>query len=452
LTAKVNEVFNNRRKDSTDRTLSSKLKKFGQFCTVYCLLDINQETQESELPDIGPMLLAYYVVWCTSNGITTFDSLKTYVSAVRGHARDNYLPDPTKDKFGGPDVQYVGVMKGLQRSMVVDEAKIKRTPVTKRRLDLITEASLDCDTIDPHLGLNVAACSCLAFYLLLRLGEAVCPTGKKHTINHAQRGDLRFHPTIESEVITHISFTFRVPTKSEQFRKGYEMLLFPTGTTWCPVQLLVRLYKSQPRASTGPIFDFRTVTERTRGDLPHASRKAFVKLVNYCLAAQGEVTDGTVKRPLFQAGGVLQPPSNGHTIVVSLSAREMAIRLLQAIWVRRSRNNPISSTRHGASANNGRREPWTLLRPKVMPARAAPLASLQRDLSASSAPHLGPLGGGLGLIHPSFRLKSNPHRRRCRTKPDWSQWYHQSTTPTIPTADEPAEQLLRLHLTYLLQI
>ena len=116
------------------------------------------------------------------------------------------------------------------------------------------------------------------------------PTGKKHTINHAQRGDLRFHPTIESEVITHISFTFRVPTKSEQFRKGYEMLLFPTGTTWCPVQLLVRLYKSQPRASTGPIFDFRTATERTRGDLPHASRKSFVKLVNYCLAAQGEVT------------------------------------------------------------------------------------------------------------------------------------------------------------------
>ena len=121
LTAKVNAMYRSRKNESTHRSVDSKLKKFGDFCLENRLLVLNMCTFENDLPDIDCTLLCYYAVWCTDNGINSYDSLKGYLSALRCYCRDNSLPDPAIDEDGGPSVQYYGVISGLKRSMVVDE-------------------------------------------------------------------------------------------------------------------------------------------------------------------------------------------------------------------------------------------------------------------------------------------------------------------------------------------
>lgn len=303
LTAKVNATFRSRKNESTHRSIDSKLKKFGDFCLDNQLLTLNLQTFENDLPVITCDLLCYYAVWARDNGITTYDSLKGYLSAVRGYCRDNNQPDPATDETGGPSVHYYGVIKGLKRDMVVDEQQIKRTPITKRRLDLILEAAFTEEVLSHELGLNVAAGSSLAFYLLLRLGEMCNTSGKVHKMNHAQRQDVTFYPSIDAEVITSVGFRFRVPTKMECDRKGYEMQLFPTNTEHCPVKILSQLFREQPRPAESPLFDFRSQKERANNKPVHASRAVFVRLVNMCLEEQGEQTDNTVKGHSFRQGG-----------------------------------------------------------------------------------------------------------------------------------------------------
>ena len=295
-------MWDMRRAASTTAGMSSRLKKFSDFLVVNALLQSDPTTGMSVVPDTTPTLLAFFAVWCVNKAsprITTYASLYNYTAAIRAHCRDNGKGDPTRGTDGGPDPVYSGVMTGIKRKLAVTAGPPKRTPVSKRALDLICDAALDTDYFDDHLGLNIAAAACFCWYLLLRIGEATTHDGKVHKPSHGERMDIEFFPSIDASKVTHAVFKLKVH-KTSQFRTGYCLTLFSTGAKHDPVKLMVRLFKKQPRS--GPIFDFRSAAERQKGNEPHASRKEFVSLVTKCLELQGEDTR-TIKGHSFRQGG-----------------------------------------------------------------------------------------------------------------------------------------------------
>eukprot|EP00040_Diaphanoeca_grandis_P022152 m.118561 g.118561 ORF g.118561 m.118561 type:complete len:215 (-) comp28674_c0_seq3:580-1224(-) len=140
--------------------------------------------------------------------------------------------------------------------------------------------------------------SAFMFYLFLRVGEVTTPTQAFNPYMHACREDIKFVHTTDGTAISHVVFNVKVQ-KSKQFRRGFDLILWPTDGPDCPVLLLQRLFLLQPRSPTSPLFDFRSPT--TRSAPTHCSRTSLTKCVNECLLFQGiDVT--TIKMHSFRQG------------------------------------------------------------------------------------------------------------------------------------------------------
>ena len=148
------------------------MNKFNTFCLDNNLFTPHPLTGETQPPNINATLLCFYAEWLTKNGISTYDSVYQYLSAIRTYCRNNDLPDPTTSDDGSPNPQYFGCMRGIKRVLKKDD--VKRTPITIRMLKLIHEAATSniIPEIDQHTGLNVITAASFMFFLLLRVGEA----------------------------------------------------------------------------------------------------------------------------------------------------------------------------------------------------------------------------------------------------------------------------------------
>ncbi|PHR10097.1 MAG: hypothetical protein COB29_01190, partial [Sulfitobacter sp.] len=209
------------------------------------LIQANAITGDLEPPTINAELMCFYADWLMQNNINTYDSLYQYMSAVRTYCRNNELPEPTTSEDGSPNQQYYGCMRGIKRMLKTDS--VKRTPITVKMLRLISEAAMSnlIPEIDHHLGLNVAAAASFMFFLMLRVGEATTKTRSFDITKHAARGDLDIIYNSDN-TISHINFTIKV-SKTFQFRRGFVVTLYPTNTPTCPVTLITRLLREQPR-------------------------------------------------------------------------------------------------------------------------------------------------------------------------------------------------------------
>ena len=276
------------------------MNKFNTFCLDNNLFAPHPLTGETQPPNINATLLCFYAEWLTKNGISTYDSVYQYLSAIRTYCRNNDLPDPTTSDDGSPNPQYFGCMRGIKRVLKKDD--VKRTPITIRMLKLIHEAATSniIPEIDQHTGLNVITAASFMFFLLLRVGEATSNSKSFDPSKHATREDVTFINNTDG-TISHVNFSIKV-SKTFQFRRGFIVTLHPTNTPTCPVSLLSKLFKQQPRPPTSPLFDFRTPNERGKGERVHASRTHLTKAINTCLEIQN-VDTTTIKMHSFRQGG-----------------------------------------------------------------------------------------------------------------------------------------------------
>ena len=134
---------------------------------------------------------------------------------------------------------------------------------------------------DGYMAANMRASCSLAWHALLRVGE-FSYSGVFDPTKHACREDVTFHPSLEADTISHVSFRFKV-YKTSQFRRAYTLVLYPTGTAACPVARLAHLFRAYPADPAGPVFDFRTKNRRPVGSFPVADRQTFTRQVNKLL-------------------------------------------------------------------------------------------------------------------------------------------------------------------------
>ena len=263
-------------------------------------------TGETQPPTIDAPLMCFYAEWLTKNNIKTYDSLYQYTSTLRTFCKNNDLPDPTSSEDGSPNPQYYGCMRGIKRLLKKDD--ITRTPITVKMLRLIIEAALSnlIPNIDTHLGINVATAASFMFFLMLRVGEATTHSKAFDISKHAARKDLTVKHNTDGSV-SHILFNIKV-SKTFQFRRGFVVTLYPTGTMTCPVTLLTRLLKEQPRTPESPLFDFRSPDQHHQP--AHAARSHLTKAINACLQYQG-VDITTIKMHSFRQGGATAALSAG---------------------------------------------------------------------------------------------------------------------------------------------
>ena len=132
--------------------MTGKMNKFLAFCEEHDLVQNTQET--SVMPKINPSVMTHYAAWLYDDkGITTYNSLNTYLSAVNSWCKANGLPRPTIDpKTHQTDYEYDSVRKAIQKRM--GTAVTNRMPITRYHMNALITQNRATPVFTPRQSTN----------------------------------------------------------------------------------------------------------------------------------------------------------------------------------------------------------------------------------------------------------------------------------------------------------
>ena len=226
---------------STRSTYQSALRKFAEFCSLYCIV--------SPFP-VSESILCYFSSYLACKTLSP-QTIKTYLAGIRHMQITLGLPEPRA--FSSlPRLRLV--QSGIQRTHAQrssSPAKI-RLPITPAILRKIQE-QWSVKSSDPDIVMLWAA-AVLCFFGFFRAGEITVPSQNSFDSGrHLSWGDVAvdnpMHPTM-----------LRVKlkcSKTDQLGKGVEVYVGRTGCQLCPVAATLA-YMASRGSQEGAFFQFKT--------------------------------------------------------------------------------------------------------------------------------------------------------------------------------------------------
>jgi len=191
----------------------------------------------------------------------TYQSIRSYLSAVRHWQIMNGLPDPAWSSF--PRLDYV--LKGIRRSNV-GTPRPRRLPITPTLLRRIHQEWSRHPPSYDHTMLWAAFC--LGFFAFMRAGEFTCPSHQAFTGGMLTVGDF----AVDSHSSpSHLVVRLR-QSKTDPFGAGLTIHLGATGDNLCPIAAMLGYLAVRP-STPGPIFLFSDGSTLSKPRLIRALRQ-----------------------------------------------------------------------------------------------------------------------------------------------------------------------------------
>ena len=236
--------------DSTLATYESGKRCYLAFCSQFHL---------APLPIIESTLCRFVAFLATS---VCYQSIKSYLSAIRHLQITSGGPDPALSSFAQLDY----VLKGVRRSGQ-HRPKRNRLPISPEILCRI----LQVWTSEP-LTFNrtmLWAAFCLRFFGFMRAGEFTCPSYEVFSPLMLSPMDVQ----VDSHTSpTRMSVHLR-QSKTDQFGAGTTIHLGTTGSPLCPVTAILGYLALRP-PSPGPLFMYQDGSTLSRERLVQSLREA----------------------------------------------------------------------------------------------------------------------------------------------------------------------------------
>lgn len=236
---------------STLTSYNSGKRRYLGFCAQFHL---------HPLP-VNESVLCSFVAFLFSSSLS-YQSIRSYLSAVRHLQITNGLPDPAMGSF--PLLDYA--LKGVRREGPARQ-KRNRLPITPELLRRICQVwSQD----PPHFDRTMLwAAFCLGFFGFMRAGEFTCPSHEAFTPDMLSLQDL----AVDSHSSpTHLAVHLK-QSKTDPFGVGTTLHLGTTGDTLCPVVAMLGYLAIRP-PSPGPLFIFCDGSTLSRTRLVQSLRQA----------------------------------------------------------------------------------------------------------------------------------------------------------------------------------
>ena len=236
---------------ATLATYASGKKRYLSFCEQFGL---------SPLP-VSETILCRFVAFLSAIPIN-YQSIRSYLSAVRHLQITSGLPDPALSPFARLDY----VLKGARRQGLT-APRPKRMPITAQVLQQIHQAWAQLPPTFDRVMLWAAFC--LGFFGFMRAGEFTCPSLQAFTPNMLAVRDIQVD---SHSAPSHLSVLLR-ESKTDQFGAGMTIHLGATGDKLCPVVAMLGYLAIRP-PSPGPLFIFKDGTSLSRQRLVQMLRQA----------------------------------------------------------------------------------------------------------------------------------------------------------------------------------
>jgi hypothetical protein len=168
---------------------------------------------------------------------TNTETVKSYLTPLRSIHIDQGIPT---DVFDDPRIQRM--LRGALR-VYRSEPIRERGEITK---DILIKMVSTFG--NSHDDINLQAAFTVAFAAFLRAGEFTWDDWNNTThLTHLSRGSVQFR---DKGVLLHLP-----KSKTDQFRKGNDIAISPSGDSTCPVAALQLLFKKYPKSDpTSPLF------------------------------------------------------------------------------------------------------------------------------------------------------------------------------------------------------
>uniref|UniRef100_A0ABM0MB28 Uncharacterized protein LOC102801901 n=1 Tax=Saccoglossus kowalevskii TaxID=10224 RepID=A0ABM0MB28_SACKO len=229
--------------------------------------------QSTSHPRISEDILIYFVTHCATNLHLKYTTIKVYLAGIRNYYILGGYPNPLLTLQGQSPLRLNYVLRGILR-LQGNETR-PRLPITVDILQRLCNL-LRQGVFGPYFDLMLESVFLLAFYGFLRCSEFTCPTSTFNMQYNLCLADISV-PDHAAHITIHIK-----ASKTDQFRKGFDLRLFPTGTPFCPVTMLQQFlsvrHKMFPLA-TEPLF---LLPERTP-----LNRRIFTESLRILLARIG---------------------------------------------------------------------------------------------------------------------------------------------------------------------
>jgi len=260
---------------------------------------------EKAMPPITPTLFTHYLAWLY-RAAYAFNTIKSYITAVRSWCRLQDRPDPALNPSltltNGKPTTFLPFAEALQSVKRFSDPPKAKYAVTLDQLNAIINQCSRATT-EVALGRNIAAAAALAWFALLRVSEyTVTAAATFSTATHACRSDIIFGPLDDAHSPTFFDFHCKDSKNSLLRDPGFTVRVYRSGTSSCAVLTLWNLFTEDPQPITSPLFDFRTAAERQRNSHNTPRRAQFVSLISKVLLSTG-FNDHGISSHSFRRGG-----------------------------------------------------------------------------------------------------------------------------------------------------
>ena len=218
--------------DGTMQAYNQGMKCFRTF------LALNSYSVDGTLPTVNEDLLLLFVAHCYRNLHLRYNTIQLYLSGIRYF----YL------RIGIDNVLCAGSSHLPRLHTILRSIKRLQGPTVKRKLPITFDillklcAALRKGILSPFLNLMLEAAFCVAFFGFLRCGEFTCKGNFDPNINLTM-GDVTLH-----EHQSKLSLTLKA-SKTDPFKKGITIQMFPTGHYICPIISVNNYLKALPEES-----------------------------------------------------------------------------------------------------------------------------------------------------------------------------------------------------------
>ena len=207
-----------------------------------------------------PLPITKDVIFLFSSSLA-YQSIRSYLSAVRHLQITSGLPDPALSSFSRLDY----ALKGVRREGAPKPQR-SRMPITPEILHKIHRVwSLQPCNFDRSM---LWAAFCLGFFGFMRAGEFTCPSQEAFQSDMLSPGDVcvdsHDHPT---RLAIHLK-----RSKTDPFGAGTTIHLGRTGSVLCPVVAMLNYLAIRP-PKLGPLFMFHDGSTLSRPRLVHSLRQ-----------------------------------------------------------------------------------------------------------------------------------------------------------------------------------
>lgn len=211
-----------------------------------------------------------FVAWLGAEGLA-ISTIESYLAGLR-HYRLMADPSCMFPSLQSPHMKVL--LRGIKRVQAQQGSPPQvRLPITRSIMVRIKE-QLAVDSSSYRNNLVWAAC-CMGFFGFLRCAEFLLPDGVQFDASvHLSLADIRL---VQVEPQWYVEVRIKA-SKTDQFRRGAQVILGATGSSLCPVAALLR-YLSMRGGAPGALFQ--------QQDGCPLRRSMFVRLVQEAISAAG---------------------------------------------------------------------------------------------------------------------------------------------------------------------